>query len=126
MPRDTDEPVGKHRPGQPDFAKPNGFQYDSSGDEVIVSPIGEVDLSNISMFDSMLHRALLTHKPVRIDLTHCTYLDSTFINSIVNVALKPDVALRITVKTRTIRRIFEIVGMNNMVPVDYVDQDESG
>ena len=119
MPDDTDEPIGKNRPAQPDFPKSNSFQYDSSGDEVIVSAIGEVDLANVSMFDSMLHRASLTGKPIRIDLTHCTYLDSTFINAIVNAVSTIHVAFRITVKTTTIRRIFEIVGMDKIVPIDY-------
>jgi anti-anti-sigma factor len=121
MPRETDEPIGKNKPAQLDFTKRNSFQCDSSGDEVIVSAIGEVDLANVSMFDSMLQTALLSRKPIRIDLTHCTYLDSTLINSIMNVALTIRVQLRITAKAASIRRIFEIVGMDKVVPIDYIE-----
>jgi len=121
MPRDTDEPVGKSRPAQRDFRKANGFHYDSSGDEAIVSAVGEVDLANVSSFETLLKKAALTRKPVRIDLTHCTYLDSSLINSIMNVVSKTNVLLRITVKTATVRRVLEIVGMDKVVPIDYVE-----
>jgi len=121
MPRDTDEPVGKKSPAQPDFRQANGFHYDSSGEEAIVSAVGEVDLANVSSFDTILKKAALTHKPIRIDLTHCTYLDSTLINSIMNVVSKTHVLLRITVKTATVRRVLEIVGMDKVVPIDYIE-----
>jgi len=79
------------------------------------------------MFDSMLKKALLTRKPIRIDLTHCTYLDSTLINAIVSIISAADGRLRITANTGTMRRIFEIVGMDKLVPIDYIDRSgESG
>jgi len=121
MPRDTDEPIGKKTPAQPDFRQANGFHYDPFGDEAIVYAVGEVDLANVLSFDDMLTKAVLTRKPIRIDLTHCTYLDSTLINSIMDVVSKTHVLLRITAKNATVRRVLEIVGMEKVVQIDYAE-----
>jgi anti-anti-sigma factor len=126
MSHNTDEPIDEKRRAPAHSSTPNSFHFDSSGDESTVSVIGEVDLANISMFDSMVQKAVSARKPIRIDLTRCTYLGSTLINSIITVATRPHVQLRISVTSSSIRRVFQIVGLDKIVPIDDVGHSESG
>lgn len=118
MSRNTDKPIDDNTPAPANPRSPNRFHFDSSGEESVVSVFGEVDLANISEFDSMVQKALSERKPIRIDLTQCTYLGSTLINSIMNVATKPLVQLRISGASSSILRVFQIVGLDKVVPID--------
>ncbi len=115
----TDERLGQTSASQSDFSNTNRFLCDSSGNEAVVSIIGEVDIANISDFDSALQTALASNKPVIIDLTQCRYLDSTFVSSLLKT-VKTCPKLRLTAKAgSSTEKVFKITGLEKVVAIDY-------
>lgn len=93
---------------------------ESAGEDALVVRVsGDLDLATSPRFSDALAAAPATRRVV-IDLTSCTFLDSSGVRALVQAARKiPEGERRVDVVAGSpaILRILEITGVDRMVPV---------
>jgi anti-anti-sigma factor len=114
--RMTPRPVGK--PVQVGYGL--GVTLDVSttehGQLVVVSLTGEFDVYNVSTFRTALEHVGQFTRPIIVDLSRVTLLDSSGIGALVgllNQARNDGGAVGIICPDRPLRRVFEITGLRN-------------
>lgn len=85
-----------------------------SGDSVVLSVHGELDLSVAGELDAAIARAVATADMVQLDLGDCTFVDSTAMKVMVKAARElraRDGELSVTNVQGDVERLFEITGL---------------
>ena len=101
---------------------PNEFVVttESAGEDALVVRVsGDLDLATSPRFSEALAAAAATRHVV-IDLTGCTFLDSSGVRALAQAARKiPEGERRVDVVAGSpgVRRVLEITGVDRMVPV---------
>jgi len=109
---------------QRDFMRPLGYDEpvtmglrsvtvsDAESWARILSVDGELDIGSAAQFAKLIEDGLRDGRPLVIDLTACTYLDSTILNVLIRSANLAPQRIGIVVPTvARIRRIFNIAGL---------------
>jgi anti-anti-sigma factor len=90
----------------------------------VVSVAGELDLSTVSIFEAEL-AALIRHDRVVVDLTECTFLDSSALRALVvahKAATEEGGTFSLAAPTAAIRRVLEVASIDRVIAVaDTVD-----
>ena len=83
-------------------------------DETLVKLVGDVDLSLTESLDFVLEEATARTKPVRVDLSLVTFMDSTGLNLIAQLAateLQAGRRLSVRGATHRVRELLQIAGL---------------
>src|ERR1700674_1543606 len=98
------------------------FDRISLEDQELIKVRGEIDLCNGPLFRNAIAEAAQAGRPVVIDMTGCTYLDSYCVNTLLQIAERPHLAVRVIAASGSAaQRIFELTGISRVVPLTYVD-----
>jgi anti-anti-sigma factor len=116
-------PTKKREPSvQPQAA----FDRISFEDRELIRVTGEIDLFNGPLFRNAITEAVQAGRPVVIDMTACTYLDSYCVNTLLQIAERPNLSVRVIAASGSAaQRIFELTGISRVVPLTYVDAPTS-
>ena len=98
---------------------------ESAGEEVLVARVsGDLDLATSPRFSEALAAAPAARRVV-IDLTDCTFLDSSGVRALVQAVREiPEGERRVDVVAGpAILRVLEITGVDRMVPVHRTAED---
>lgn len=88
------------------------FVRDSTADGETVYVFGEIDLSNVAEMEAAIHDLLPYDGSVSVDLSGCTYLDSTGLRAIIRTYDAFSGRLQLTIpRDGSIARIFQISGL---------------
>ncbi|MFO7572753.1 MAG: STAS domain-containing protein [Gaiellaceae bacterium] len=90
-----------------------------SADSTVVRVSGELDLATIARLEEALGTVGLDGETI-IDLTHCTFLDSSAVHVLANTSRAVDEAggtLSLVASNPTIVRVLEIAAVDTMMPV---------
>jgi anti-anti-sigma factor len=86
----------------------------------IVRVMGELDIAEAPIFESTMRRHVVPDRRFVVDLSHCSYLDSTVISVFVRLSRTLGEALSIVATPGTsVERIFRITNLHhqlNIVP----------
>ena len=89
-------------------------------DEVL-HVVGEVDMSTAPAFEAALKSAATFGKPVIVDFTECTYLDSSGLSVLVRTIKRYAVPFSALVsKGSNVARVMDIVDFSQFMPIEYV------
>jgi anti-anti-sigma factor len=94
------------------------FVSQSLDDSESIQVSGEIDVANAAEFEESVLRASRVGKPVRIDLTRCTYIDSNAVNVLVKLHETPELRL-VATSGSVVQRVFDIVGISEHFPITY-------
>jgi anti-anti-sigma factor len=86
----------------------------------VVRVMGELDIAEAPIFESTMSQHVVAERSFVIDLSHCSYLDSTIISVLVRMSRKLGEALSVVAKPGTsVERLFRITNLHsqlNIVP----------
>jgi anti-anti-sigma factor len=92
----------------------------------VVSVAGELDLSTVAAFEAEL-ATLVRHDRVIVDLTDCTFLDSSALRALVvahRAATEEGGTFLLAAPTPAIRRVLEVASIDRVIAVaDAVDAE---
>jgi anti-anti-sigma factor len=90
-------------------------------DVTILAIAGELDLSVADEIESLVNKTILAGRAI-VDLTHCTYIDSTVLSVFVRLTARHDehFAMVVPLGSKS-RRIFEVTQLVGTLPV-YADR----
>ncbi|MGZ3574788.1 MAG: STAS domain-containing protein [Vulcanimicrobiaceae bacterium] len=95
------------------------FINDSLVDSEVVCVLGEIDVSNVQFFAEAVDRASLG-ACARIDLRHCTYLDSAALDVLVKCRRRIGTKLHVQAGGHgVVRRAFDSTELSKVLQVDY-------
>jgi anti-sigma B factor antagonist len=83
----------------------------------VVSVVGELDLYTAPQFQEELTNASREGGTVIVDLSGCTFLDSTALGVLANARKASTVELSLVVTDRNIRRVFEITSLDRLFTI---------
>ena len=107
-------------PGRRTNGKQAAFIRDSGDGVESLHVVGEIDLANADEFEVAIMGMARTTKPVIIDLTCCTYIDSCALRVLSGTSKQ----LRYTVvagANSATRRVFEITKASTFLSIEYKD-----
>ncbi len=94
----------------------------------VVTVMGEVDLANAPELDALLHEAMTSGEgSVLLDLSECTFLDSSALHVMVQASQDlADAGRRLIVvgANGSIRRIVDITGLHSFLGLERRDQTD--
>ena len=97
-----------------------GAIRESIGRDEVLHVVGEVDISSAPAFEAALNSAATFGKPVVVDLTECTYLDSSGLSALVRAMKRYHVPFRAVVtENSNIARVLDIVDFSQFIPIDF-------
>ncbi|MGW6492714.1 STAS domain-containing protein [Streptomyces sp. NPDC055056] len=82
----------------------------TSAEIPVFAPRGELDFANLAPFAEALETASKLHVAVIVDLSHVTFGDSMFLNTLLHCHRLTD--LRLAGIPRVLARVFDITGMH--------------
>ena len=89
-----------------------------SGRLQILRVMGELDIAEAPIFESTMRRHVVADRPFVVDLSHCSYLDSTIISVFVRMSKTLGEALRIVAKPGTaVERLFRITNLHHQLNI---------
>ncbi|MBV8163626.1 MAG: STAS domain-containing protein [Candidatus Eremiobacteraeota bacterium] len=94
------------------------FVHDSQADAEALHVYGEIDLTAEREFESMIEKVAVDGRPIVIDLTACTYIDSCAIHILQRASTRHDVRV-VAAEHSTIQRVFQIAGANEFLELAY-------
>ncbi len=95
------------------------FIHDSREHEELIRVFGEVDLSNEDEFEGALARLCGLHRPVVVDLTSCTYMDSSGFHVLERMSKRAE--LRLIARERGgVHKLFEVLNADKFLTIQYV------
>jgi anti-anti-sigma factor len=84
----------------------------------VLAVSGELDLAVVPQFGSALEELLRGSLPVVLDLSGCSYLDSTILRVLVGASNNAPKRFAIVVPEEArIRRVFQIAGLETALPI---------
>jgi anti-anti-sigma factor len=84
----------------------------------VLAVSGELDLAVVPQFGSALEELLRGSLPVVLDLSGCSYLDSTILRVLVGASNSAPKRFAIVVPEEArIRRVFQIAGLETALPI---------
>ena len=86
-------------------------------DATVIVVDGQFDLASVNSVAAPAEESILTARPIAFDLSACTFIDSSAMRFLLQVARLPDVPMAIVVGKSPIRRAFAVMPMNEGVPV---------
>ena len=86
-------------------------------DATVIVVEGQFDLASVNSVAAPAEESILTGRPIAFDLSGCTFIDSSAMRFLVQVARLPDVPMAIVVGRSPIRAAFAVIPMNEGVPV---------
>lgn len=91
----------------------------TDGGWAIVSASGEVDVATSPELLAALEDASTRSGKLIIDLSGVTFMDSTGLGVVVQAkrAFEADDALRLVVKEANVRKVFEVTGLDSVLPL---------
>ena len=96
------------------------FRTEERREAAVLHPAGEVDLATVSSLWSMLKSLGEGGRPVIVDLSAITYIDSTGIKALLDVhRLFQQRAQRLVLAdpTSTVRKVIQITALEKVIPV---------
>jgi hypothetical protein len=78
---------------------------------------GQFDLASVNSVATPAEESILTRRPILFDLSACTFIDSSAMRFLIQVARLPDVPMAIVIGESPIRSAFAVLPMNEGVPV---------
>jgi anti-anti-sigma regulatory factor len=78
---------------------------------------GQFDLSSVASVAAPAEESIITGRPIAFDLAACTFIDSSAIRFLVQVARLPDVPVAIVVGKSPIRMTLAAMPTNGGIPV---------
>jgi len=94
------------------------FVHDSLADAEALHVFGEIDLAAEREFESMIEKVAAHSRPIVVDLTACTYIDSCAIHILQRASTHHDIRV-VAAEHSTIQRVFEIAGARQFLTLDY-------
>ncbi len=94
------------------------FIRDSRDDVEALHVYGEVDMARESDFEKAIEDVAGLKKPILIDLTYCTYVDSRAIHVLQKASTKYQLRVRVA-SDSAVQRIFEILHAGEFLNVSY-------
>lgn len=93
------------------------FDFEAAHDADVVRVRGEIDLDSSPQLDALIDRTLPS-KLLIVDLSHCTYIDSTTLTVFVRAHKRRGAHLRLVVPPDAhIRRLFELTKLDEILSV---------
>ena len=84
----------------------------------VLSVSGELDLAVVPQFGSALEELLRGSLPVVLDLSGCSYLDSTILRVLVGASNSAPSRFAIVVpEGARVRRVFQVAGLDSALPI---------
>ncbi|MGD0966745.1 MAG: STAS domain-containing protein [Candidatus Aquilonibacter sp.] len=84
----------------------------------VLAVSGELDLAVVPQFGSALDELLRGSLPVVLDLSGCSYLDSTILRVLVGASnSSPNRFAMVVPEEARIRRVFQIAGLETTLPI---------
>lgn len=94
-----------------------GFDLERSEDADVITVTGEVDLASSPELDAMIERTL-SDKCLVVDLSRCTYIDSSALSVFVRTYKSRGSQLRIVIPPESrIRRLFELTKLDVVLSI---------
>ncbi|MGW6492792.1 STAS domain-containing protein [Streptomyces sp. NPDC055056] len=87
----------------------------TSADIPLLAPSGELDFANLAPFAEALEAASRQYRAVIVDLSHVTFGDSTFLNTLLHCHQLTD--LRLAGIPPVLARVFSITGMHQTMNI---------
>lgn len=94
------------------------FVHDSQDDADTLHVFGEIDLSTEREFEAMIDQAAEQPRPLTVDLTACTYLDSCALHVLQRASARYDISV-LAAEHSTVQRVFDIACARNFLFITY-------
>lgn len=94
------------------------FVHESTAGGELIKVVGEVDISNAQHLEDAIRTASQDSKPITVDLTECTYLDSCSVHILVQAKTTNGKSLKVIAPANSAaQRVFEILGLEEVLQV---------
>src|SRR5690348_7042495 len=98
--------------------------YDDLGEPALIRVFGEIDIASAPEFEKAIQSASMRGVPFSIDLSACTYIDSSGLAALARAARRGNPITEVLVpKESKIVRVLEVTGMNALVPIQFITSE---
>lgn len=94
------------------------FVHDSRQDVNSLHVIGDIDLANAADFEAALTRLSPSRRPIKIDLTCCTYMDSSALNVLLEANKRFSFGV-VAAQGSIAQRVFTVMKDSKSLSIEY-------